>query len=203
MKKSMWERLFQKKKAEDVFLVVGLGNPGIQYEKSYHNMGFWAVDTLAQTLDVRFREHNRLEAEVASARRGSKSVMISKPTTYMNRSGRAVSALLAYYRVPLENLVVIYDDIDLNRGALRIRPNGGPGTHNGMRSIINTVRDEGFARIRVGVGKPEHPGMDLADYVLSKAAPEMKQTCKNAAAAALCFVEKGIEDAMRCYNSKG
>ena len=136
-----------------MFLIVGLGNPEKKYETTFHNMGFLAVGDAAEKLGVKFKK-KECEASVAEAFVGGEKVILARPVTYMNASGRAVKQLMAKYKVRLPNLLVIYDDFDLPKGKLRIRATGSAGTHNGMRSIIGGDRAADFARIRIGIQRP-------------------------------------------------
>ena len=145
-------------------IIIGLGNPGKEYEKTYHNMGFGVVDALAERLG---RKIDRVECSALTAVKeidGEKIVLV-KPVTYMNLSGEAVKSVLGKYHGTAEDLVVVYDDVDLPRFTVRARKAGSAGTHNGMRSVVASVGTEAFRRVRIGVGKPEY---DLAEYVLSK-----------------------------------
>lgn len=139
-------------------LVVGLGNPGGQYAKTYHNIGYITIDRLVKSLGGEFNK-TKCKSEICKIG----DVVFAKPITFMNLSGDAVAELKKYFRIPLENILIIYDDIDLNKGCFRYRENGSAGTHNGMRDIVKKVGET--KRIRIGIGKPEK--MDLADYVLS------------------------------------
>lgn len=188
-----------------MFLIVGLGNPGSKYEHTRHNVGFDVVEILSQKLNLPVGR-TKCQAQVGEGTYEGQRIALCRPQTYMNLSGASVQALMHWYKVPPENLLVIYDDVDLPPGKLRVRPSGGPGTHNGMRSIVGEIGSEAFPRIRVGIGdKPE--GWELADWVLSHyAAKEERQLAFDAymlaADAALCFVKEGVEAAMRKYNGK-
>ncbi len=149
-----------------MYLIVGLGNYGIEYENTFHNMGFNTVDILAEKLGVHFKK-KECEALVAEAYIKGDKVIIAKPQTYMNNSGRAVKQLMSKYKVTPENLCVIYDDYDIPKGHIRIRPSGSAGTHNGMRSVIGETGLTEFTRIRVGI-KDENVNIPIMNYVLSK-----------------------------------
>jgi len=187
------------------FLIVGLGNPGREYRQNRHNTGFMAIDRLAERLGVSF---SRLESRALVTKgeyQGSR-IVLAKPQTYMNLSGQAVGPLLRFYKVPLDNLLVIYDDVDLPLGTLRIRPGGGAGGQKGMSSIIERLGTQDFPRLRVGIGRP--PGrMDASAYVLqdfSKTELEiLNNTLDRAAEAALVFVAEGIQAAMNSFNGSG
>jgi PTH1 family peptidyl-tRNA hydrolase len=188
-----------------MFVFVGLGNPDAKYRYTRHNSGFLALDFLAERLGITFGK--RLgKSMVGEGRVGTQRVVLAKPLTYMNNSGEAVVELINWYKIdPAEELVVIYDDIDLPAGEIRVRSNGGSGTHNGMRSIIYLTGTESFPRIRVGIGKPL-PEWDLAAYVLSVFSEEEKETIKkgleNAADAAQLILKDGISAAQQKYNVK-
>lgn len=146
----------------------------------------------------------KFDGLVFQAKVGNKKVLLIKPLTYMNESGRCLKQVLSFYKIPTENLVVIYDDIDLPEGKIRIRAKGGPGTHNGMRSIVSNLQNENFPRIRVGIGQPENKEYDLADYVLGKFQNEkvMEEAFLTAADAAKSFIECGIDGTMQKYNKR-
>lgn len=145
-------------------IIVGLGNPGEKYAYTYHNVGFLTLDIIANALGVRF-EKNECDSLTGAANAGGTRVLLAKPQTFMNLSGRAVSRLLGWYKVPLSDLLVIYDDIDIEKGTFRFRERGSAGTHNGMRDIIASVGSGDFARLRIGTGKvPEN--IPLVSYVL-------------------------------------
>ena len=184
----------------DVYIIVGLGNPGRQYENTRHNIGFQCVDMIARKHNISILEC-RHKALIGKGYIEGEKVILVKPQTFMNKSGEGLQETLAFYKLAPEHLIVIYDDIDLGVGAVRVRPSGGAGTHNGMRSIVPVV-GENFPRIRVGVGKPEHG--DLADYVLGRpqqAEEKLLEAALEAAAqAALCIMSDGAEKAMQRFN---
>lgn len=188
-----------------MYLIVGLGNPGQQYAHTRHNAGFDALSVLAEKLNVSITRRKD-EALIGDCFIGGQKTLLCMPQTYMNLSGHAVSALLQYFRIPMENLIVIYDDIDLAPGTVRIRKNGSAGTHNGMRSIVEQLGSEQFARVRIGVGdRPK--GADLAAWVLGHVADEeerklLEESFQQAALAVECFVKEGVEAAMCKYNTK-
>ena len=187
-----------------MYLIVGLGNPGAQYAHTRHNVGFDVVDTLARKLGVTIGRE-RDEALLGECFIAGQKTILALPQTYMNLSGEAVSRLVRWYRLPPENLMVVYDDVDLPQGAIRIRKNGSAGTHNGMRSVIGLLGRQDFPRLRVGVGKkPE--GWELADWVLSHyQTEEDRKTQFNAFLRAADVVEdwvkNGLESAMRMANA--
>jgi len=145
-------------------IIVGLGNIGDAYKHTYHNLGFLAVELLAKRLEVEFTK-KQCDAILALADYKGQRVLLAKPTTYMNRSGQAVDKLLKYYKCEQENLIVLYDDIDIKKGEIRYRERGSGGTHNGMRDIVYYLGED-FKRIKIGAGRPQE-GWDLANYVLS------------------------------------
>jgi PTH1 family peptidyl-tRNA hydrolase len=184
------------------YLIVGLGNPGRQYRKNRHNIGFLMVDRLAERLDVSF---SRLEAKalVTKADYQGLRLVLAKPQTYMNLSGQAVASLVKFYKIPLENLLVAYDDVDLPFGSLRLRPTGGSAGQKGMSSIIERLGTQDFPRLRLGVGRP--PGrMDAADYVLqdfsSSEEPVLTESLERGVQSVLIFVTLGLEAAMNQFN---
>ncbi|MCI0518754.1 MAG: aminoacyl-tRNA hydrolase [Chloroflexi bacterium] len=186
------------------FLIAGLGNPGREYRDTRHNVGFMALDRLAARLGVTF---SRLEAKALFTRAEyqGRRILLAKPQTYMNLSGQAVGALLRYYKAPLSNLLVIYDDVDLPLGVLRLRPAGGSAGQKGMRSIIERLGVEAIPRLRIGIGRP--PGhMDAADYVLQEFSREEQENIlaalDRAADAALKFTLDGLEAAMNQFNGE-
>jgi PTH1 family peptidyl-tRNA hydrolase len=185
------------------FLIVGLGNPGQAYRHNRHNVGFMVVDRLAKRLGMVF---SRMESRalVTRGEHQGKRILIAKPRTYMNLSGQTVGALMRFYKVPFENLLVVYDDVDLPLGTMRMRPGGGSGGQKGMVSIIERLGGEDFPRLRLGIGRP--PGrMEAADYVLqdfsSGDLEYMDQVMDQAVDAILIFVAEGLEAAMNRYNA--
>ena len=186
-----------------MYIIAGLGNPGKQYENTKHNVGFLTIDVLAEKLGIRVSKikHKALMGEGFIS--GEKVILV-KPQTYMNLSGESIREILSFYKADPERLVVIYDDIDLPMGSLRIRKKGSAGTHNGMKSIIYQIVSEDFPRVRIGIGG-ERKG-DLADYVISGFRKEDRKTVEDsilrAADAVICTVEKGIDIAMGEYNTK-
>lgn len=185
-----------------MYVVVGLGNPGSQYAQTKHNIGFVTVDYFAEQHNIKFNKVKH-KAVIGEGIMSGEKLMLVKPQTYMNDSGECVMELVNFYKLPLENLIVIYDDIDLPVGKVRIRSSGSSGTHNGMRSIIYLLNRQEFPRIRIGVGKqPEY--MDLADYVMTKFSkdevPLIEEAVKKAALTVEEIVRSGISAAMNKYN---
>jgi peptidyl-tRNA hydrolase, PTH1 family len=189
----------------ETYLIVGLGNPGREYRLNRHNAGFMQVDALAEHLGVRF---SRLEGKalITKAEYQGRRLILAKPQTYMNLSGRAVSSLLRFYKVPLERLLVTYDDVDLPFGTLRMRPKGGAAGQKGLRSIFEQLGTQEFPRLRIGIGRP--PGrMDAAAYVLQNFTQgefeSLSLTLRTGVEAILTFVTEGLEIAMTRYNNAG
>ena len=184
------------------YLIAGLGNPGKEHRQNRHNIGFMAVDRLADQFEISM-SRAQSKAVVGNGRIAGEQVILAKPQTYMNRSGDSIGPLVNYYHIPLENVLVIYDELDLPFGALRLRPEGGSGGHNGMKSIINHL-GQGFPRIRLGIGRP--PGrMEPADYVLQDfrgAEIEVADILLNEAVSAVeTYLSDGIDLAMTKHNS--
>jgi PTH1 family peptidyl-tRNA hydrolase len=185
------------------YLIAGLGNPGRNFEHNRHNVGFMLLNRLALKLSENFT-HVESKALVAKAIYQGERVILIKPQTYMNDSGKAVSSLVRFYKVPLENLMVAYDDVDLPLGKLRIRPTGGSAGQKGMQSIIERLGTDTFPRLRIGTGRP--PGrMEAADYVLQDFplddADLVIETLDRSVEAVLSFLRDGLERAMNLYNS--
>ncbi len=186
-----------------MYLIVGLGNPEQKYEKTFHNVGFIAVSDTAELLGVKFKK-KECEASIAEAFIGGEKVIIARPLTYMNNSGRAVKQLMAKYKIAEDKLIVIYDDYDLPKGKLRIRASGSAGTHNGMRSIIGETGLTNFARIRIGI-RDEAINIPIIHYVLSEIRKDdydlFATACKKAAEASIEFA-KGttIDRVMGSFN---
>ncbi len=185
-------------------VIVGLGNPGAEYATTRHNVGFMVIDRLVSDLDAAVKK-KMFRALVGRGQIGDEKVVLAKPQTYMNLSGEAVGALLNWYKLAATDLIVIYDDLDLPLGKLRIRPKGGPGGHKGIQSIIRVLGTENFPRIRIGIGRPSWSGFE-ADYVLgrfaSEEAEEIKEALDLAAKAVHCIVLEGVDRAMNIYNKE-
>ena len=187
------------------WLIVGLGNPGREYETTRHNTGYLVLDKLAGSLGVSVNKV-RFKGLVGSCSYHGKKLILLKPETYMNASGIAVEAAAHFYRIPNERIIVIFDDISLPVGKIRVRPSGSAGGHNGIKSIISSLADDGFPRVKVGVGAKPHPDYDLADWVLSSVGrdeqPAYQQAMANAADAALCIVDADCPTAAAKFNGK-
>jgi PTH1 family peptidyl-tRNA hydrolase len=187
-----------------LFLLVGLGNPGIRYAHTRHNAGFWVIDELAFRGKAKFK-HIKCNAFTAETVLAGEHVLLAKPLTYMNRSGLAVRALLEHFSLGIEELLVIYDDMDLPPGRLRLRPGGGSGGHKGMASIIAQLGSEDFFRLRLGVGRGSGDFQDEADFLLTPLIPGEKERMHalvlTAADAVEVFLAGGAEEAMNRYNA--
>ena len=185
-----------------MYVIAGLGNPGAQYETTRHNAGYLAAEWLRDMLGAP-EWKSRFHGQISQCRVGAEQVLLVRPETFMNASGKCLAELARFYKLPPEAFIVIYDDIDLSVGSLRVRANGSAGTHNGMRSIVEELGTQSFARVRIGIGRPPQK-MDLADYVLghftAEETPVMRQSVKAAAEAAKEIVCSGIEKAAAAYN---
>ena len=186
------------------YVICGLGNPGTQYENTRHNAGFMAVDTIAEKLGVQVKKL-KFKSLVADVNLGGKRCLLMKPTTFMNNSGEAVEEAMNFYKLAPENLLVLYDDISLDVGRLRIRRKGSDGGHNGIKSIILHLNSDNFPRVKIGVGKKPHPDFNLADWVLSAFKKDegeaLESALAKAAEAAELMVGGKTEDAMNRFNS--
>lgn len=183
-------------------LVVGLGNPGKKYEGNRHNVGFMAIDKIADNNGITVNKA-KFNAVIGEGRIGSEKVILMKPITYMNNSGIAVMECANYYNIPIEDIVVICDDIDIPFGTIRIKKKGSSGTHNGLKSIIYHLKDDNFPRIKISVGK-KIPQMNLADFVLSNFSSEekviLKKEIDDSASSAELIINNEIDEAMNRYN---
>lgn len=190
-------------KTGESWLIVGLGNPGSEYQKTRHNCGFRAIDILADSLGCKV-DKGKFQGLYGQTKYNGKKLFLLKPQTYMNLSGKSVLQLSAYFHIPPQRIIVIFDDISLDTGCLRIRRDGSAGGHNGIKSIINELGSQDFPRIKIGVGGKPNPDADLADWVLSSfSASEEKKlntVFENAGKAALCLIDSGIQEAANRYN---
>ena len=197
---------FRKEKSSGSvdFLIVGLGNPGKKYETTRHNAGFMCIDKLSQeeNIDIKKVKFHALIGECYIA--GHK-VIVMKPQTMMNNSGQAIKECAQFYKIPNENIIVIYDDISLEPGKLRIRRKGSAGGHNGIKSIITHLGSESFPRVKIGVGAKPHPDYDLVDWVLGSFPKNdlklIDESCENAYNAIKIIMNGDIDDAMSKFNS--
>jgi len=187
-----------------MYLVVGLGNPEKKYEKTRHNIGFDAVMSYASKHSVDLNK-NKFKAYYGEGNIKGEKVYIALPQTYMNLSGDSVAEFAAFYKIPPENVIVIHDDISLAPGRLRIRAKGSAGGHNGLKSIIARLGSDNFPRLKIGVGAPDHPEYDLADFVLGKFSDDeikiLKPVVENVCDAIDCIITQGIDRAMNKYNN--
>lgn len=183
-----------------MFLIVGLGNPGKEYEKTRHNVGFDAVDIIAKEYNI---DINRIKFKgvYGDGKIGDEKVMLLKPATYMNLSGESVLEVAQFYKIPSENIIIIYDDISLEVGRMRIRRKGSAGGHNGIKSIIQNLSSDEFPRIKVGVGEPK---VDLVKHVLGRFMDEdrdkIEEVFKAVTKAVECIVNNGVDTAMNQFN---
>jgi PTH1 family peptidyl-tRNA hydrolase len=188
-----------------LWIVIGLGNPGRRYAGTRHNAGFNFVDRLARRWGERLRQKKFL-AKIAEARRNDERLVLAQPQTYMNLSGRAVMKLLDGYKVTPEDIIVVYDDLDVRLGQIRVRKEGSPGTHKGMRSICETIRTQSFPRLRIGIG-PLAEGEDATDFVLSPfrrdERPLFEESLALAEEALALVLDGRIDAAMNMFNQKG
>lgn len=185
-----------------MYAVIGLGNPGSKYKGTRHNVGFDTIDCIAQRNNTKVTKI-KFKAVYGETQIGSQKVLLVKPQTYMNRSGESVLEIINFYKIPIENIIVIVDDVDIKFGSLRIRAKGSAGTHNGMKSIIYLIQSDNFPRVKIGVGKPnEH--IDLADFVLGGFSKDdrisIDNTIEQAAKAVEKIITSGINAAMNEFN---
>jgi PTH1 family peptidyl-tRNA hydrolase len=186
------------------WLVAFLGNPGPKYENTRHNAGFLASEALCAQKNIKINK-SKFKALTGSIDLGGQKILLLKPQTYMNLSGESVSAAAKFYRIPPENILVVYDDVNVLPGKLKIKRNGSDGGHNGIKSIIACLGTSDFPRIKIGIGSPPHPDFDRVDWVIGKLTDSELKTIREAAATAADAVEavvsSGIDRAMNRYNS--
>ncbi|NLC69039.1 MAG: aminoacyl-tRNA hydrolase [Clostridiaceae bacterium] len=192
---------------EEIYVIAGLGNPGKKYIYTRHNVGFWTIDVLTEKLGISIRKTGKIEHKAITLEGflNEKKVLLVKPQTYMNASGESIRDILAWYGIPVERLILVYDDSDLPLGKIRVRRSGSAGTHNGMKSVIYQLQADCFPRVRIGIGKPPE-NVDMVDYVLGEFTPEERdivfRSIMNAARAVITIIEEGIDMAMAEFNSK-
>lgn len=183
-----------------MYIIAGLGNPGREYERTRHNVGFMVIDELAKKLGIRVTKL-KFKSLVGEGNVKGEKIILLKPQTFMNLSGEALYEAVNFYKINLENVIVVYDDKDLDVGKIRIRKKGSSGGHNGMNSIIYLLNSEEFPRVRIGIG---NPGEDLVNHVLGEFTEEekkiIKQATEKAAEAVIDIIENGIEHAMNKFN---
>ena len=194
--------LFKRDNAEN-WLIVGLGNPGWEYAHTRHNAGFRCLDLIAEELNCKV-DKLKFQGLYNQVSYNGKKLFLLKPQTYMNLSGRAVVQLSAYFNIPPQRIIVLFDDISLPPGRLRIRGNGSAGGHNGIKSIIQELGSQDFPRVKIGVGAKPHPDYDLASWVLSgfsaNEEKDLKVALDNGAKAALAIIDQGVSEAANRYN---
>lgn len=185
-----------------MYLIVGLGNPEEEYSKTRHNMGFNTINKISQQYNIEVKQ-NKFQALYGSGMIEKEKVILLKPQTYMNLSGQSIKPFVDFYKIPLENVIVIYDDMDVSVGSIKIRKKGGPGTHNGAKSVVHELVSEDFPRIRVGIGKPVDE-YDAIDYVIGKLDEEkykaLEAGINRAADATIYYIEHGIDNTMNKFN---
>lgn len=187
---------------EDLFIVVGLGNPGRTYDNTRHNVGFDTIDFLSEKYGIKVSKSKHKALIGDGAVEGVRTLLV-KPQTFMNLSGESVREIMEWYKVPAGNVILVYDDIDLSFGKIRVRAKGSSGSHNGMKSVIYQIQTDDFPRVRIGIGKPT-VGWALVDYVLGKFPEEdrklINESVENAADAVSTIIKSGITNAMNKYN---
>ncbi len=188
-----------------MYLVAGLGNPDKKYEGTRHNIGFETIDLLVHNLGIKLNKIKH-KAVLGDCSICGEKVIIAKPQTYMNLSGESIRDIVNFYKIPVENVIIVCDDINLETGRIRIRPKGSDGGHNGLKSIIYQLNSDEFVRIRMGVGAPKNENYDLADYVLGKFSKQeieiLTPTANKAVDAIECIIKSGVSQAMNLYNGK-
>lgn len=207
---SIFDRFREISKSEPLpsgpveYLIAGLGNPGEQYAYTRHNAGFMVIDAMAERLETDIKKY-KFKSLCSDVTISGKHCVLMKPETYMNNSGQAVSEAMAFYKLDIEHVIIVYDDISLEPGKLRIRRKGSDGGHNGIKSIIYLTGEDVFPRIKMGVGRKPHPKFDLADWVLSRFSKEdmekIKKSCEMACDSLELMVAGKIDEAMNKYNS--
>lgn len=190
-------------KSQESYLIVGLGNPGRDYEKTRHNCGFRALDVLAEKLGCKV-DKLKFQGLYNQTLYNGKKLYLLKPQTYMNLSGRSVLQLSAFFHIPPERIIVLFDDISLEPGRLRVRPDGSAGGHNGIKSIIQELGSQAFPRVKIGVGAKPHADADLADWVLGGFTPQEEKALlpalERAAEAALSIIDRGVPETANRFN---
>ncbi len=185
-----------------MYLIVGLGNPEPEYSKTRHNMGFDVINQIAKKYGIDL-SRSKFDGIYGSGSIEDQKIILLKPQTYMNLSGKSIKQFVDFYKIPIENVLVIYDDMDVNIGAIKIRKKGGPGSHNGAKSVVHELAKEEFPRIRVGIGKPVDE-YDAIDYVIGKLEEEtyqkLEEGIKKALQAIPEYIKNGIDSAMNKYN---
>lgn len=188
-------------------MVVGLGNPGLQYEFTRHNIGFRIIDNLAREIETEFKKAKSYDSLISRGKINNHNLRLVKPQTYMNLSGKSVSKIVSYYRISFPDLLIVYDDLNLELGQIRIRKRGSAGGHKGVESIIQYLNSEDIPRLRIGIGKPSiNSNFDYASYVLSNfnnnEKDKISEVIQLSTEAIKTVIEDGLEKAMRKYNRK-
>ena len=185
-----------------MYLIVGLGNPEPKYSKTRHNMGFDTINLIAKKYDISLSKSD-FEGIYGTGIIEGKKVILLKPQTYMNLSGISIKQFINFYKIDLENVIVIYDDMDVEEGQIKVRKMGGPGTHNGMKSVVSELQTEEFSRVRVGIGKPEEK-YEMIDYVIKPIKDEeykmIYEGIEKAEKAVIDYLKNGIDSAMNKFN---
>lgn len=188
-------------------MVVGLGNPGLQYEFNRHNIGFRIIDNLAREIETEFKKVKSYDSLISRGKINNHNLRLVKPQTYMNLSGKSVNKIVSYYRISFQDLLIVYDDLNLELGQIRIRKRGSAGGHKGVESIIQYLNSEDIPRLRIGIGKPSiNSNFDYASYVLSNfdnnEKDKISEVIQLSTEAIKTIIEDGLEKAMRKYNKK-
>jgi len=188
---------------ENVFLIVGLGNPGADYAKTRHNAGFLLAGKLAEKWKAGWANERKFQARVARAERGGKTVLLAEPQTFMNLSGESVGALVKFYQLPLEKILVVVDDADLPLGEIRLRPGGGSGGHHGLESVTQHLGSRAYARLRIGIGRMNEV-RQITGHVLGKFSAgekaRLEKVLERAAGQLECWLDAGLQKAMSQFN---
>lgn len=187
------------------FLIIGLGNPGPKYAETRHNAGFWFLDELSRISGQSLKVQARIQAEVLRTELHGHDCILARPTTFMNRSGGAVRAILDYYKLSAENMLVAYDELDLPPGVVRLKQGGGHGGHNGLRDIFQHVQERGFMRLRIGIGHPGHKSA-VTRYVLGRSPNQVREVVETAIARAVAVMplvlEGRVQEAMTALHTE-
>ena len=185
-----------------MYIIVGLGNPEPEYSNTRHNMGFDTINKIAKKYNIEFSK-TKFKGIYGTGTIEGEKVILLKPQTFMNLSGESIKEIIDFYKLNTDNLIIIYDDIDIEPGIIKLRKTGGPGTHNGMKSVIKEIGTEKFPRVRIGIGKPEHKG-DLINYVIGKIPEEDKKILEKstdvAKDAVIEIIKNGMDKAMNLFN---